>query len=226
MTLYLLYGSKKSPIHSKRMLQTNQLNFSYDKKNQFQFPDIKCGAGENWLLLGQSGSGKTTLLHLLAGLLHPTSGKVEIGGTDTSTLSAGELDRFRGNKIGIVFQKPHFIKSLTVGENLALAQKLAGQPVDNQRIMDLLARLNIGEKINKKPQNLSQGEQQRASIARAVINRPALILADEPTSALDDLNTKEVIDLLEEQAAEVNATLLIVTHDSRLKDRMENRILI
>jgi len=208
------------------MLQTNQLNFSYDKKNQFQFPDIKCGVGENWLLLGQSGSGKTTLLHLLAGMLRPTSGKVEIGGIDTSTLSAGELDRFRGNKIGIVFQKPHFIKSLTVGENLALAQKLARQPIDNQRIVDLLTRLNIGDKINKKPQNLSQGEQQRASIARAVINRPALILADEPTSALDDLNTKEVIDLLEEQAAEVNATLLIVTHDSRLKERMENRILI
>lgn len=208
------------------MLRTHQLKFSYDRKNQFEFSDINCESGENWLLLGQSGSGKTTLLHLLAGMLRPTSGKIEIGNTDIGKLSAGALDRFRGNNVGIVFQKPHFLRALTIGENLALAQKLAGQSIDNQRIEELLARLNIGDKINQKPNKLSQGEQQRASIARAVINRPTLILADEPTSALDDINTSEVINLLEEQAAEVNAALLIVTHDGRLKDRIERKILL
>ena len=208
------------------MLRTHQLKFSYDDNNQFEFPDINCASGEHWLLLGQSGSGKTTLLHLLAGMLHPTFGKIEVGETDISKLSAGALDRFRGNNVGIVFQKPHFLRALTIGENLALAQKLAGQPIDYQRINSLLNRLNIGDKIDKKPNKLSQGEQQRASIARAVINRPSLILADEPTSALDDINTNEVINLLEEQAAEVNAGLLIVTHDSRLKDRMERRVFL
>jgi len=115
---------------------------------------------------------------------------------------------------------------LTVGENLQLAQKLAGVPQDKNRIETLLNRLNIGNKINSKPHNLSQGEQQRVSIARALVNGPDLILADEPTSALDDKNTHEVIKLLENQAEEENATLLIVTHDGRLKEYFKKQILL
>lgn len=206
------------------MLKTHQLTFSYDKQNEFEFPDINCGRGETWLLLGQSGSGKTTMLHLLAGLLRPKEGSIEINETNLSKLSASQLDRFRGNHVGIIFQKPHFLQALTVGENLALAQKLAGQSVDNQQIKSLLERLNIGTKINQKPNRLSQGEQQRASIARAIINQPDLILADEPTSALDDSNTSEVLSLLEEQAKELNAALLIVTHDGRLKQFVDKQI--
>lgn len=206
------------------MLTTRQLTFSYDRQNEFEFPDISCGRGETWLLLGQSGSGKTTMLHLLAGMLRPKEGTIEVNGTNLSKLSASSLDRFRGNHIGVIFQKPHFLQALTVGENLALAQKLAGQVVDNQRIKSLLERLNIGTKINQKPNKLSQGEQQRASIARAIINQPDLILADEPTSALDDSNTSEVLSLLEEQAKDLNAALLIVTHDGRLKEFVEKQI--
>lgn len=206
------------------MLKTHQLTFSYDQQNQFEFPDINCQKGETWLLLGQSGSGKTTMLHLLAGMLRPKEGTIEINETNLSKLSASQLDRFRGNHVGVIFQKPHFLQALTVAENLALAQKLAGQPVDNQRIKALLERLNIGSKINQKPNRLSQGEQQRASIARAIINQPDLILADEPTSALDDINTSEVLSLLEEQAKELNAALLIVTHDGRLKEFVDKRI--
>ncbi len=206
------------------MLKTHQLTFSYDRQNQFEFPDINCQRGETWLLLGQSGSGKTTMLHLLAGMLRPKEGTIEINETNLSKLSASQLDRFRGNHLGIIFQKPHFLQALTVGENLGLAQKLAGQPVDNQQIKSLLERLNIGAKINQKPNRLSQGEQQRASIARAIINQPDLILADEPTSALDDTNTSEVLSLLEEQAKELNAALLIVTHDGRLKQFVDKQI--
>ena len=208
------------------MLKTNGLQFSYDKQNEFTFPDFECQQGESWLLLGDSGSGKTTLLHLLAGMLRPTKGTVEINGTAINKLALGKLDAFRGNHIGMVFQKPHFIQSLTVGENIGLAQKLAGKSFEIKPIKELLDRLNIGEKFNKKPNKLSQGEQQRASIARAIINQPKLILADEPTSALDDNNTTQVTQLLEEQAAAVNATLLIVTHDNRLKNHISRQISI
>lgn len=208
------------------MLRTSDLQFSYDRKNKFTFPDINCQKGESWLLLGDSGSGKTTLLHLLAGMLRPTDGSIAVNDTEINKLSSSQLDRFRGNHIGVIFQKPHFIQSLTVGENIGLAQKLAGQSFDKKPIQSLLDKLNIGDKFNQKPNKLSQGEQQRASIARAIINQPSIILADEPTSALDDSNTSKVAQLLEEQAQAVNASLLIVTHDNRLKDKISRQIKI
>lgn len=206
------------------MLQTTNLSFSYSNGPKLRFQNINCEAGEHWLLLGQSGSGKTTLLHLLGGLLTPKEGDIRVGDTAINRLSTSQLDQFRGKHIGIIFQKAHFVRALTVEENLALAQQLAGVPVDKTRIRELLERLRIGHKIQSKPDRLSQGEQQRVAIARAIINRPQVILADEPTSALDDTNTEEVIQLLEEQANAVNATLLVVTHDTRLKERFERQI--
>ena len=206
------------------MLKTENLQFSYDGGPPLRFPDIECGAGEHWLILGQSGCGKTTLLHLLGGLRTPKNGEVSIGGTSLKSLTTSELDKFRGKNVGIIFQVPHFVRSLRVGENLELAQKLAGQPIDRDRIQKLLDRLAIGHKLNAKTGELSQGEQQRVAIARALVNRPQVILADEPTSALDDKNTDEVIQLLEETASEVNATLLVVTHDKRLRDNFLKQI--
>lgn len=208
------------------MLQTNQLAFSYTGTQKLTFPDINCQKGEHWLLLGLSGSGKTTLLHLLGGLLSPTSGSVKVGDTELKKLSTAALDKFRGKNIGIIFQKAHFVRSLTVQENLMLAQQLAGVSIDKNRISDLLNRLNVGHKLHSKTNELSQGEQQRVAIARAIVNQPTVILADEPTSALDDENCEEVIRLLEEQAAAVGATLLVVTHDGRLKERFEKQIVI
>jgi len=210
----------------QKMLQTNQLQFSYTGAQTLTFPDFTCQKGEQWLLLGQSGSGKTTLLHLLGGLLSPTKGDVKVGDTALKTLSTAALDKFRGKHIGIIFQKAHFVRSLTVQENLVLAQQLAGVAVDKTRIADLLNRLNVGHKLHAKTNELSQGEQQRVAIARAIVNQPEVILADEPTSALDDENCEEVIQLLEEQAAAVGATLLVVTHDGRLKERFEKQIVI
>lgn len=206
------------------MLRTENLGYAYDRKTRLNFPNIECQTGEHWLLIGNSGCGKTTLLHLLGGLLTPKEGQVAIGDTQINQLSGAKRDQFRGQNIGIIFQKSHFVRALTVSENLALTQQLAGEKVDKKRIQQLLDRLNIGHKLNAKTSSLSQGEQQRVAIARALINKPKVILADEPTSALDDKNTEEVIQLLEESAREVNATLLVVTHDGRLKSRFPNTI--
>lgn len=206
------------------MLATKQLQFSYTRNQVMNFPDFNLQKGEHWLLLGQSGSGKTTLLHLLGGLLSPTGGSIRIGDTELGDLRASALDQFRGKNIGIVFQKSHFVRALSVGENLMLAQQLAGIKPNRERSIELLERLNIADKLRLKPDRLSIGEQQRAAIARALINQPPIILADEPTSALDDHNATEVIDLLEEQANELGSTLLVVTHDKRLKDRFPKQI--
>jgi putative ABC transport system ATP-binding protein len=199
------------------MVKTQSLHFAYSPQTSFHFPDIQLDKGENLLILGESGIGKTTLLHLLAGLLKPNSGYVELMGTSLQALSLAQLDQFRGQHIGLVFQRPHFIKTLSVQENLALVQYLAGKAPDQQRIREVLNSLGIGHKSSHKPYRLSQGEQQRAAIALAVVNRPQLILADEPTASLDDKNCARVAELLQEQAAGTGAQLIIITHDSRLK---------
>lgn len=206
------------------MLAVNNLQFGYNAENTFKFPDFACQAGEKWLILGQSGCGKTTLLHLIAGLLKPKSGTVTLSGQDLTKLSDAKLDEFRGQHIGVVFQQNHLLNSLSVADNLRAAQYFAKEKQDDKRVKQLLEQLNLGDKLNARPQELSQGQRQRVAIARALVNSPALVLADEPTSSLDDKNTDEVINMLESAAAGVQATLLIVTHDGRLKERYSNRI--
>lgn len=206
------------------MIEFEGVSFSYDQNAQFKFKDLKLEQGSHWLILGASGSGKTTLLHLLSGLLRPQSGNIKISGKDIAKINEAELDKFRGKEIGLVFQKAHLVSVLSVKDNLALAQYLAGLPQDSGRIKEVLAELQLEGKINSKPHQLSQGEQQRVTIARAVLNKPSVIFADEPTSALDDVNTEKVMNLLENQAKKYNATLVIVTHDQRLKGRISNQI--
>ena len=206
------------------MLNVDKITYAYPKGEPLSFPSFSCKEGEQLLILGRSGSGKTTLLHLLAGLLRPTHGTITLDGTNIHQLASWKLDRFRGRNIGIVFQRSHFLGSLSVKKNLLMAQKLAGVKKDKQHLQELLERLNVAHKINVKPHRLSIGEQQRVSIARALLNNPALIVADEPTSALDDANCEEVITLLEQQAIEHKAALVIVTHDNRLKQRFSNII--
>lgn len=200
------------------MISLKGVSHHYQHKHHLKFQDWLINDGEQWLLLGESGSGKTTLLHIITGILKPEQGEVNINGTSIYDLSAKQLDRFRGRNIGIVFQKPHLIKSLTVAENLLLAQRFAGLPANHERIDQVLQSLDIFSKQNAYPRNLSQGQLQRVSIARAVINQPALLIADEPTSSLDDKNAGAVLKLLLDQSEINKATLVIATHDKRVKE--------
>ena len=205
-------------------IHTKGLKFQYNSSNSFAFPDIILEDKEQLLVLGNSGKGKTTLLHLLGGILKSSEGSIVINNKDITGLSPRAMDHFRGAQIGMVFQKPYFVKSLTVEDNLILAQKLGGKKVDRQKIHHLLEELDIHVKVEAFPTELSVGEQQRLSIARAVLNHPALILADEPTSALDDTNTERVSNLLRHSARSQDANLIVVTHDRRLKQEFTMEI--
>ncbi len=207
------------------MLRTQGLRYHYENGGpELAFPDLEVNRGKELLLLGASGTGKTTLLHLIAGMRTPNEGMVTLNETAFSALSPANRDLARGKHMGIVFQTTHFVQSLTVSENLALARTLAGLNPDAHRIKSLLTGLGLKHKLGSRVDALSVGEQQRVSIARAVVHEPGIILADEPTSALDDTNTDAVLDLLRTQAQDAGAALLIVTHDQRLKDRMADRV--
>ena len=208
------------------MIQTKDIVYSYSGIQKIRFPDISCEAKEILLVLGASGVGKTTLLHLLGGILNLQQGSVNIAGTEVGSLSGAHADHFRGQNIGIVFQQNHFVESLNVLENVILAQNLSGKKTDKKKALTLLQRLNIEHKSNQYLRHLSQGEKQRVAIARALINDPKLVLADELTSALDDDNCNEVLNLLEEQASDAGSALIIVTHDTRLKDKIDRKVIL
>ena len=206
------------------MIAVRGLAQRYGAVEALRLPEWKVAQGERWLVLGRSGSGKTTLLHVLAGLVHPTEGEVEVSGEDLRRLRGARLDRWRATTVGIVLQALHLVKHLTVRDNLRLAQYLAHLPQDDARIADTLGALGMGGKAARRPSELSQGEQQRVAIARAVLNRPKLLLADEPTANLDDQAAVKVVDLLAEQAARHGATLVVATHDARVKGKFRERL--
>lgn len=180
---------------------------------------LTVAAGQHTLLLGPSGCGKTTLLNILACLARPLTGEVAIDSVRVDLLSEFQRDHFRGQKIGLVMQRLHLIDALSVRANLLLAQRLAGAAHDASRINTILEKLGLAHKAKSYPRQLSQGEAQRVAIARAVLNKPLMILADEPTSALDDANAEAAISLLFTQAEEHGATLIVATHDARIKSR-------
>ena len=221
------------------LIQINHLSAGYlNRKNATMTSvialdrlDIACG--QHTLLLGPSGCGKTTLLNILACLARPITGDVTIDSVRVDLLSGAKRDHFRGQKIGLVMQRLHLIAALTVSDNLLLAQRLAGAAKDHaahssnktnstnstNSINVMLEKLGIAHKAKSYPRELSQGEAQRVAIARAVLNKPLLVLADEPTSALDDHHAEAAISLLFEQAEEHGATLIVATHDARIKSR-------
>ena len=206
------------------MLISESITFTYDGSKEFYFPDIQLKKGESLLVLGDSGVGKTTFIHLLAGLLQPKLGHIKLNGTNYDNLSAKELDLFRGKHIGMIFQKPYFVRNLNILDNLLLSLYLSKNKQDTRSVIKFLEAIGLGNKLNRKPDTLSQGEQQRASIALAVIKKPSLILADEPTSSLDDDNCEKTISLLKEQAALTKSQLIIITHDNRLKRQFNKSI--
>lgn len=206
------------------MIRTKNVQFSYHSTQKFTFPDFECKANQSLLIVGESGTGKTTLLHLLAGLLQVSSGSIWIDKQEFSKFFGTQQDQFRGQNIGIVFQKSHFVSALSVRDNLILAQTLSGKKKNLQRIKDLLAHLGLSSKLDVKTNRLSIGEQQRIAIARALLHFPKVILADEPTSGLDDKNCHQVISLLENQARQTQSSLVIVTHDGRLQEHFSEKI--
>lgn len=203
------------------MLGLKGLRQKYGAQTVLALDRFEAAAGEHWLVLGASGSGKTTFLNLAAGLLPATEGVVEVGGEDLAKLKSGARDRWRGRTVGVVPQKLHLIPSLTVAQNLALASYLAGLPGNSGRARSLLDELGLGDKASSRPHQLSHGQAQRVAVARAVMNRPKLLLADEPTSNLDDSACAAALDLLQSQARACGATLVVATHDQRAKARFE-----
>lgn len=206
------------------MIELQNISYVVGGNTVLRNLDWQVSEGQHALMLGASGSGKTTLLHLLAGLLTPTEGAVVIDGQNLAALQGSARDRWRGQHIGMVFQTLHLVKALSVQDNLRLAYTMAGVPADDARIELLLARLGLADKRNSYPHEMSVGQAQRVAIARAVVNKPKWILADEPTSALDDAHCIETLNLLESEAQECGATLIIATHDQRIKSRYQRWI--
>lgn len=206
------------------MISTGSISFTYNATTGFAFPNITVGKGETLLVTGGSGRGKTTLLHLLGGLLRPKTGVITINNINIAELSDKELDRFRGKNIGLVLQQAYFVASLNVLENVVLASWLATGKQAETKAKQLLQELGLSGHMYKMTSQLSIGQQQRVSIARALINEPALLLADEPTSSLDDDNAYTVATMLETLAKQFGTALIIVTHDQRLKNRFTNQI--
>lgn len=205
------------------MFEVRDLRHAYDGTDVLRIDALSAAQGEHWIVLGPSGSGKSTLLHILAGLLRPTRGEVTVAGQRLNALKPAELDRFRGRHVGIVLQQLHLVPTLTVEKNVLLAQYLAGVAQDRGRVHDVLASLDLAEKSHAYPHELSHGQAQRVAVARAVVNKPALLLADEPTSNLDDLRCLQALDLLVTQARACDATLLIATHDRRITERIQKQ---
>ena len=180
--------------------------------------DLSLPAGGRLLLLGPSGSGKTTLLSLMAGLLCPQAGTVRFGDDDYGAMGAAARDRLRRRAFGFVFQKIHLIGHLTLLQNV----RLSADAPDAAFIAALLARLGLGGRETQAARDLSHGEAQRAAIARALAHRPQIVFADEPTSALDDAHAEAVARLLLDETAALGATLVVATHDARLKPYFDN----
>jgi putative ABC transport system ATP-binding protein len=209
------------------MIRLERLRFGYDSSGDvLRLDEFVLDPQNNVLVVGPSGCGKTTLLHLIAGLLLPTGGSVVVDGQDLSALSPPARDRFRGRHIGIVLQQFHLLPTLTAMQNLLVAQSIAGLPVDRVAAQVMLKALGVDDRVGAYPHQLSVGQQQRVAIARALVNRPKLLLADEPTSNLDDEACASVTDLLLSATQQHSVSLVIATHDTRLKSKIPRQLVL
>jgi putative ABC transport system ATP-binding protein len=188
---------------------------------------LTIAAGEFVALLGQSGSGKSTLLNLLAGLDRPTSGSVRVQGRDLGKLSPQEMAQYRRNDVGMVFQAFHLIPSMTITENVELPLRFAEVERSERRlrVREALERVGLGQRLEHRPSQLSGGEQQRVSIARALVNHPSLLLADEPTGNLDSRTGEEILKLIRNVSLSLGMTVVMVTHERALAERFAQRLI-
>lgn len=177
-------------------------------------------------IVGTSGSGKSTLLHMLGGLDTPTGGSVVVDGQDLSGMNRSELTIFRRRKIGFIFQNYNLIPNLTIYDNIVLPVELDGRSVDKQYLEKIVSVLGLEDKLERKPNKLSGGQQQRAAIARALITKPALILADEPTGNLDSRTSHEVVGLLQATGKKFHQTIVMITHNDEIAQIADRTIRI
>jgi putative ABC transport system ATP-binding protein len=208
------------------LLEVRGLSYSYGESAVVDGFNHVQAEGAHRVLLGPSGSGKTTLIHLITGLLTPSAGSVAIDGEAMSAFSASGRDDLRRRKIGIVFQTLRLVAALDVTVNLLLAQRLGGRRPDRDEVSALLAKLGLSHRAHARPRELSQGEAQRAAIARGLVSNPRLLIADEPTSALDDRNAERVARLLIDTADAHGSTLLVATHDARMRAFIPDAVLL
>jgi putative ABC transport system ATP-binding protein len=208
------------------LVQLTAVHKRYGETVALDGVDLAIRQGESVAVMGPSGSGKSTLLNIVAGLDRPTSGTVRVHGEELTALGEGALARYRRRRIGMVFQFFHLLDDLPVLDNVMLSARLVGTPhkQSRTRAMALLDELGIGGRKDAYPAQLSGGELQRVGVARALMNRPALLLADEPTGALDSRTGEQVLDLLLD-LNQIGQTLLIVTHDPRLAERCASRVI-
>jgi putative ABC transport system ATP-binding protein len=210
---------------SDRVVRLSGVRREYGETAALDGLDLEIRRGEAVAVMGPSGCGKSTLLNVVAGLDRPTAGAVEVHGQDLGTLNETGLALFRRRHIGMVFQFFNLIDDLPALDNVALAAQLTGTPAKQarHRALELLGELGVADRRNLYPAVLSGGERQRVGVARALMNRPALLLADEPTGALDSRAGEQVMDLLID-LNQIGQTLLIVTHDPHLATRCANRL--
>lgn len=212
------------------LLRTKYLTKTYGVKETevkaLKPTDLTIEKGEFTAIVGPSGSGKSTLLHLLAGLDKPSAGQVFINDIDIYSMSERALSRFRRRNIGFIFQFFNLIPILSVEENIKLPLLMDGKKIDEAYINEIMKTLDIKNRKNHLPGEISGGQQQRTSIARALANKPSIIFADEPTGNLDSKNSSEVLDLLTMSIKKYNQTLVMITHDSSIASRADRVITI
>jgi putative ABC transport system ATP-binding protein len=184
-------------------------------------PQLMVAAGEQVVIRGRSGGGKTTLLNAIAGLTTVDEGRIVVNGTDVTRLPEAVRDRFRARNIGFVFQTFNLLAGFTALENVQLGMTFTGQQNDPKRAAELLDRVGLGHRLSHKPAALSVGEQQRVAVARALVNRPGLLLADEPTANIDPAHQQQVVDLLREACRAENVAMLLVTHSPEVAGQFE-----
>jgi putative ABC transport system ATP-binding protein len=206
------------------MLQLNNIRKSYHEANGDLLPildidSFAVGAGEQVVLRGRSGCGKTTLLNCIAGMSTVDSGSIKINNTDIVKLPEVSRDRFRARFIGFVFQTFNLLPAFTALENVQLGMSFTGQKPDADRAAKLLQDVGLGHRLDHKPATLSVGEQQRVAVARALANKPALLLADEPTANVDSGHQQQVIDLLRESCDREKIAMLLVTHSPEVAEQ-------
>lgn len=207
-------------------IRIKSLQLSLGAQTHLNFPDWTVEKHSEALILGPSGSGKTTLLHLLSGLVSPSNGEIEVNGYKLHEMKGAELDKFRKSQVGIVFQQPHLIKSLTVTENLQLARYLGNQKQHDSWIQEIINHLDLTAIKDRNVSKISQGQAQRVAIARSIMNKPTILFGDEPTASLDDENCEKVIRLLKQEAKLCGATLIIATHDQRVKREFAHQLVL